>query len=349
MASTKIRKFKCIPVVQGTRTFYLAQLPASLVTRISYAAIRGKDEEEGAIQRVLNTRRIASVRDFTLQGGSFPSSLVLNWVSKSPGLVFDDDHIEIADKPRAAQIIDGQHRIAGIEAAIEEDPKIGSLQLPVAFFSNLSTQQCADIFLSINTEQKTVSRSLVFDLFGVASENMIDHVALRARDVAMFLHESEDSPYVGAIKLPGAAQRKGGIALSTVVAVLKPLVDDKGSFEQYDLRELETQKRVVLNLFRALHAKYGEEEWNSKSNVFLYASGFSAAVRFLQVKMLPLCAANRDFSQKRMAEAIRLEPGLMVGQGDLRGLGGGDSINKVYEALVEVFVQKSGLQRAIKL
>ncbi len=45
------------------------------------------------------------------------------------------------------------------------------------------------IFLAINTEQKTVPRSLVFDLYGIASESVIDPAAVRARDIATYLNE----------------------------------------------------------------------------------------------------------------------------------------------------------------
>lgn len=328
---------QAIPVEQGERTFLLTRLPARVITSISYAAVRGLDNEKGAVQRVLNARRIASVRDFTLQGGDFPSALVLNWASSSK-LAFDDGVLSFTPAERSAQIIDGQHRIAGIEAAIEERATIGDLQLPVAIYASLTTQECADIFLSINTEQKTVSRSLVFDLFGIASDALVDHVAVRARDVAMFLHESEDSPYNGQIKLPGSPRRRGGIALSTVVSAIKPLVEDKGSFELYGLVELEVQKRVFLNLFRALHGKYGAR-WDDLSNVFLFAAGFSAAVRFLQVKLLPYCSEEGDFSEDYIAEALNIDQGTFVSQGDLRGLSGGDSISQVYDALVEAFAQ----------
>ena len=201
-------------------------------------------------------------------------------------------------------------------------------------------RECADIFLSINTEQKTVSRSLVFDLFGIASDSLVDRVALRARDVAMHLHESEESPYEGLIKLPGSPRRRGGVALSTVVSVMKPLVEDKGTFELYGLTELETQKQVVLNYFRALHSKYGMQ-WDSPENVFNFASGFSAAVRFLQIKLIAYCAESGNFKQDAISAALEIDPSTFVSQGDLRGLAGGDSINQVYDALVEAFSQDS--------
>jgi len=54
---------------------------------------------------------------------------------------------------------------------------LGKLEIPVAFYQHLRTQECADIFLSINTEQKPVQRSLVFDLYDGASANVVDPAA----------------------------------------------------------------------------------------------------------------------------------------------------------------------------
>lgn len=338
----------CFTVTQGSRSFILTRFPASFVTSISYAAVRGKDEEEGAIQRALNSARISSIRDFALNGGSFPSALILNWVEGSSPPVEESGLLSVEEVHRSAQIIDGQHRIAGIEAAIRDRPSIGDLQLPVALYTGLSTQECADIFLSINTEQKTVPRSLVFDLFGVASTEFVDHVALRARDVAMFLHESENSPYNGQIKLPGSVQRKGGIALSTVVTAIKPLVDDQAVFAIYSLVELETQKRVILNLFGALR-KSLRENWDQKDNVFLYASGFAAAIRFLQVKMMPYCAEHANFTEDFMSGAIDFDTSSIVNQRDLKGLGGVDSVNRVYESMVSAFKISASETKQIQL
>jgi DNA sulfur modification protein DndB len=328
----------CFTVTQGSRSFILTRFPASFVTSISYAAVRGKDEEEGAIQRALNSARISSIRDFALNGGSFPSALILNWVEGSSPPVEESGLLSVEEVHRSAQIIDGQHRIAGIEAAIRDRPSIGGLQLPVALYTGLSTQECADIFLSINTEH----------LFGVASTEFVDHVALRARDVAMFLHESENSPYNGQIKLPGSAQRKGGIALSTVVTAIKPLVDDQAVFAIYSLVELETQKRVILNLFGALR-KSLRENWDQKDNVFLYASGFAAAIRFLQVKMMPYCAEHANFTEDFMSGAIDFDTSSIVNQRDLKGLGGVDSVNRVYESMVSAFKISASETKQIQL
>ena len=253
------QSFSYFEVTQNTKRILVTVLPAGIVVNISYAAIRGQSDEPGAVQRILNPSRISSIKQFTLKVGDFPGAIILNWVNKENPIQRSDNKLSFKLVGRSAQIIDGQHRLAGIRAAIEEDEKINALQLPVAIYENLTTRECADIFLSINTEQKTAPRSLVFDLYGLASEPTIDAAALRARDIAIFLNEEESSPYRDLIKLPGAPRRKGGIALSTAVTALKDLVEDRGNLEQIGATELELQRRIILNYFSVLAEKYGDE------------------------------------------------------------------------------------------
>ncbi len=334
MATKKAVKAPYIETKQGDRKFLLTKLTASVVTAISYAAIRGQTDEVGAVQRVLNQGRINSIKAFTLQGGDYPNAVVLNWVSQTNKLSASDGTLGFTIGSGLAQLIDGQHRIAGIKAAIEEDKNLGKLELPVVIYRNLSTQECADIFLSINTEQKPVPRSLVFDLYGVASESVVDHAAVRARDIAMFLNES-GSPYEGEIKMPGAAKRQGGIPLSSAVTGIKPLVEENGAFEQIAVNELELQKQIIFNWFTALQNIYGDI-WEDKGNVFQYASGFLAAMDFLRLQLIPYCNNKESFEVKTIQEALKLT-GSPIYQAEVKGQGGSEAQKKIYGRLQDAF------------
>jgi len=329
-----------IDVSQTGGKFLLTKMTAGTLTKISYVAVRGQSEEEGAVQRILSSRRIASIKEFTLAGGSYPNAIILNWVSDDNKLKRIGGKLTFADTADSAQIIDGQHRLAGIRAAISDNIKIAKLDLPVVIYEKLGTPACADIFLSINTEQKPVPRSLVFDLYGVAGEHIIDPAAVRARDIAVYLNEAEGSPYYGEIKFPGDAPRKGGVALSTVVSAVKSLVEEKGIFEQIEVKELEMQQQIIFNLFHALKLKYGEH-WEHKTNVFMYAAGFIAAMDFLALKLIPYCNNLESFTTKTIADALTLKaPGLIL-QEDVKGMGGKDAPKYVYEQLVAAFKAKT--------
>lgn len=325
-----------IEVKQGGRKFLLTRLSASVVTRISYAAIRGQSKEEGAIQRVLSQTRIASVKDFTLAGGDYPNAIVLNWVSDSNPISRASGKLSFRDERDSAQIIDGQHRVAGIKAAIEERADIGKLELPVVIYEKLTTKECADIFLAINTEQKPVPRSLVFDLYGVASEELVDPAVVRARDIAIFLDAEEDSPYHGEIKFPGTKTRRGGIALSTAVTAIKPLVEEKGGFEQIDIHELVVQRQIIMNLFVALQKKYGDL-WDDKSNAFMYAAGFMGAMEFLRLKLIPYCNLNGSFEVETIFNSLALSGQSLILQEAVKGFGGASASKEVYDLLVSSF------------
>lgn len=337
--AVKKQTFPCLHVKQEKHSFFLTRLDAKTITLLSYAAVRGQSPEEGAVQRVLNTSRIVNIKRFVINGGNFPNAFVLNWVNTEHPIEFTSNTIDIPLVAQSAQIIDGQHRIAGIREAIEEDAKWGKLEIPVVIYAGLGTQECADIFLSINTEQKPVPRSLVFDLYGVASVEIIDQAAERARDIVIFLNEDEDSPYHGQIKLPGAPTRRGGIALSTAVSAIKPLVEEKGDFERIGVKELNMQKQIILNLFSALSEKYGAKWWE-KENAFMYAAGFTGAINFLQLKLFPYCNQRSSFSAKTIAESLNMPENRLIEQADLKSLGGGEATRRVYERLNEQFRPK---------
>jgi DNA sulfur modification protein DndB len=342
--------FPFIRVQQSNRELILTRLPAGLLISVSYASIRGQSSEEGAVQRILNSRRITSIKAFTLEGGDYPGAIVLNWINDNNPLCKENNDLTFQKMSGSAQIIDGQHRLAGIKAAIDERSSVAELELAVAIYENLTTRECADIFLSINTEQKPVARSLVFDLYGLASEPLIDPAAVRARDIATFLNETQESPFFDQIKFPGAPTRKGGIALSTIVTSIKPLVEDKGGFEQVGIYEFEIQKQIVLNFFTALEQKY-ERDWESKLNVFQYAAGFSGAMEFLQLKIIPYCnsLSRISFTVDTIGNIINLNKGNLIYQSEVKGLGGKDAQKQIYQRLVDSFSPNIQISRNIEI
>jgi DGQHR domain-containing protein len=246
---------------------------------------------------------------------------------------------------RVAQIIDGQHRVEGIRAALKTKPVLGDLEIPVAFYQHLTTQECADIFLSINTEQKPVQRSLVFDLYNVASAHVVDPAAVRARDIASRLNEQDASPFKDLIRLPNVevvrapkAERKksAGVDLSTVVTSLKPLVEEKGVFEQVGITELEMQTSALLNFFNVLKEWYGGL-WSDKDNVFLTAAGFAGGIDFFKNKLVSYCNSKGSFETTTIQQAMDLDAQSVILRSHLKGLQGRHALRAVADMLVERF------------
>lgn len=177
---------------------------------------------------------------------------------------------------------------------------------------------------------------------------MVDPAAERARDIAVHLHEAEESPYRNLVKLPGAPPRKFGIALSTMVSSLKPLVEAKGPLEQIGVSELEVQKRVVMNFLTVLRKKYGTF-WDDRENVFQYGAGFAGAMDFFRSRLIPFCNAKRSFEVSTMSDALSLSPTDAIIQSAVKGMSGGQAAATVAEQLVERFHSDMGTTGALRI
>jgi DNA sulfur modification protein DndB len=319
-------------IVQHRKEMYQTSLPVKILTKISYSAVRGRDAEAEAVQRILNPRRISAIKDFALNGGDFPANVILNWVSQGEIGVNREGQVDIPQSERAAQIIDGQHRVEGLRAAFNEKPSIGDLVIPVLIYKNLKPQECADIFLSINTEQKPVPRSLVYDLYQIASSEFVDEAAVRARDIIHNLNSDENSPYRGFFKFPGEPQRRGGIALSTAVSEIKPIIEKRGDLDQIGVNSLNDQTKILNNFWTAVSELYGSQ-WTDSQNVFLYAAGFSGGTDFFRKKILNYCNSQQSFEVKTILNALKLPESELLWQKDVKGLGGREAPKIIYEKL----------------
>ena len=311
--------------------------PVKDILSLYYVAVRGRDEEEGAVQRILNPRRIRDIRDFILKGNQFFSSFILNWASSCP-IEYDGHTMRIPLVARSAQVIDGQHRLEGFKEAIKAKESVGETKILITLVQNLPTAQAANIFLNINSEQKSVPKSLIYDLFGEVEKNS-DHYLVRADDLAKRLQDDFSSPYFQCVKLPGAPRGSGTVDFSAMVSALKAYTGQEGGFHDFDLDDLESQYRVILNFFNVLRAGYDhkEGEWFKRStNPFMTNAGFRAGVEFLFKRMMPQCAAARSFQVEFMQKLLPLERFNLMERSEIKNMGGGEQREHIYQYLSSV-------------
>lgn len=314
----------CLATKFGEIPAYTFAVKAKHLIAIHYVAVRGRDQEEGAVQRPLSTRRINDIKNYILEGNTFFNSFILNWTDKNYSPVVAQQKITIPLVPAAAQVLDGQHRLTGLEAAIEQDISIGESDLLVTLCLGLATKEAAKIFLNINTEQRPVPKSLVFDLFGEV-ENDEDHAINRATDLARSLSDEADSPLYRLIKFPGAARGQGSIELSTFVAAFREHLKPKtGTFYNYKLRDFNKQRAAIANFFLALRDFYSDAGiWESTAkNPFIRAAGFNGAVDFFVDSLIKRCAEMSSFSVPTMKNFIGLDKEGLIAWDELKGKDG---------------------------
>lgn len=332
----KIFEAECIKTNLGDIETFTFSMPVKDVIHIYYVAVRGIDAEDGAVQRPLSRARIEKIKDYVLDGNTFLNSFILNWTESENAPTINGNKIKFPITAAAAQAIDGQHRLAGLEAAIEEAENIGELEIIVTLAIGLNTKNSAKVFLNINTEQKPAPKSLVYDLFGEI-ESDPEHAMNRATDIARQLNDEEGSPLHRLLKFPGSARGVGKIELSTFVNAYKKHFEPDGEFPKVKLRTFEHQHLVIRNFFSALKTVYSNDGlWtNASQNPFFKAAGFNGASEFLIAKLLQKCAEKGSFTIDTMLEVMSLEEGNLLQWNDMKGLDG-----KTAKKLVTDYLEK---------
>ena len=212
----------------------------------------------------------------------------------------------------------------------------------IVLTQNISTKDSAKIFLNINTEQKPVPQSLVYDLFGEIKNRQ--SVVVRATDIANRLNEDFDSPYYQCVKKPGAAQGIGKIELSTIVNSTKDYIKNDGIFDQLHVEDFELQYLVICNFFSVLKKAYQKDgSWLTSKNPFMTNAGFYAGVKFLCDDLILKCAEKSSFEQSTMSILMNIEDDNLLFKEDIKNLQGKEQRNEIYKYLKKAMM--SGLPK----
>lgn len=322
----------------GEKDAYIFSMRVEDLLPIYYVAVRGRDNVEGAVQRVLNKRRINSIKEFVLEGNTFFNLFILNWIDDKCPIEISQDKLIIPQVSAGAQVIDGQHRLEGLKQACEKDSKIGEQQIIVLLVQQLTTAEAAKIFLNINTEQKPVPSSLVYDLFGEVREK--NYYLVRAKDIANKLHEEPESPYYQCIKMPGAAKGVGRVDLSTVVNAIKQFTKEQGVFDEYNLKDFESQYKIFFNFFSVLRQYYDKEgSWLKAGNPFMTNAGCYSGIEFMCKEMIPKCVERKSFEQSTIEKLIPLDADDLLYKDELKNRQGKEQRNIVYQYLKSVLLK----------
>lgn len=306
---------------------------------LSYVAVRGRDKEEGAVQRVLNRSRIASIKQYVIDGNMFINTFVLNWTDKKITPSFENGVVSFPLVFSAAQLIDGQHRLEGLKEAMKIEPQIGSKKVLVSMVIGLSTKEAAKIFININSEQKPVPKSLIFDLYGITEDDK-NFAITRAGDIARELNENIESPYYNLVKYPGHPRGKGKIDLSTIVSTLKKYVDIDGKLNENNIRDLNFQSQIIINYFSALKFFWDKEDlWNNATqNVFFKASGFTAAIEFFFDNIFAKCVDKKNFKKDYIISLFDFSNNNLITYNDVKGSDGKTARKSISENLKRAMV-----------
>lgn len=189
----------------GGKQFYSFVTTPRNLLKIAFVNHRTLDDPEGhpTYQRLIQKNRLREIGLFIKSGGYFPNNLLVNFM-KSPRFdileksTASDVHrgqLYLPNTYKSAWIIDGQHRLYGYANL---DDKYLDDKLVVLAFENLKKEEEADLFVTINHEQKSVPKNLLDDLEGQlkwGSNDPSERVGALAARLSQKLNRDLASPF----------------------------------------------------------------------------------------------------------------------------------------------------------
>ncbi len=246
-----------VKLVQPIGEFYIGVVEARDLASISFSDIRrpeGRDIERYiGTQRDLSEGRVAEIKKYvTTVDACFPTSIIL---AISPNDVIVDEEqrmLRVRKDAQVAKIIDGQHRIAGLENYAGE-----LFQINVTIFIDMDLEDQAMVFATINLKQTKVTKSLAYDLIEYAESRSPQKTC---HNIAKLLNFRESSPLFHCLKILGKSSNHPleSITQSTFVDRVMKLVS-KDPMQDKDLikrgkklqraEDSEQKKLLFRNIF----------------------------------------------------------------------------------------------------
>lgn len=310
------KEINCLPAKQPIGEMYVCVIEPSFLQRITFANVRRNEsesrdvEEYVGVQRVLNPKRKKEIGKYVnFVDATFPNSIIVSMSSENAIFDSNNNKLYIRDEESVASVLDGQHRIAGLEY-LEKGKRFDCI---VTVFVDIELEDQAIIFSTINTEQQKINKSLAADLAEFYNSRSPQRTC---HNIARALRANERSPFHDKISILGSAKKEDGESLTQyqfVKELLKHIskspLEDRNTLKKTDfwgnkqkltcsdkersfccLRPLfvkdETDikiAQVILNYFNAVR-KMWPDSWNivRDNNILNKTTGYIALMKLFK-------------------------------------------------------------------
>jgi len=335
-----------LKVTQPIGDFYICKMNPSDLVEISYSDVRRLESQQReietyiGIERPLSPNRVRDIQKYVkLVDATFPSTIILS-IAPLRDLIDSEQQmnikysandndcgtLEIRRDKNIAKVLDGQHRIKGLEGYANSDRPF---QVLVAIFIDIELEDQAMVFATINLEQTKVNKSIVADLFEFARTRSPQKTA---HNIARALNEKDGSPFKGKIKILGIAEHSEDETITQatfVEALIRYITRDKltdrdllkrgkkparvGASEQsqlflrdYFLEEHDSEiAQILWNYFSAISIKW-PRAWGGVTQELILnrSTGFLSLMRFLKPAFLSLLNGNVIPSMEQFAQIM---------------------------------------------
>lgn len=324
-----------VPAVRGKlggKVFYSFVSTPKQMLKIAFVNHRSLNDPAGApsYQRLVSRTRLRQISRFIYGGGFFPTNILVNFISQCRFdlLTRDEDNnvsfgnLYLPSRYRSAWVIDGQHRLYGYAPLSE---KYLNQNIMVVAFQKLEKEEEANLFVTINHEQKSVPKTLLDDLEGElkwGSDRPTERIgAISARLIGLLNNDIGEMLYGRVIQqgIPATEKTcltvpalKDGLRRSGLVgmAILKKKEYSPGPLcETTDLGTLE-RARAVLNSYFQNIASANLSQWEAGRKGYLCTNVALQAYLQLFGTIIDYMESNKGLS------ARELEPSELISEID---------------------------------
>jgi DGQHR domain-containing protein len=307
-----------VGVIEAKDLFYIAESD-----RIRSEAL--EIPKYAGYQRAIDPTRVSSIKDYLQTPDcTFPSSIIItidsesidNWVDCK---MKNTSQLIVKKEIGAAKIVDGQHRVASLDALRD------NFDIIVTIFIDLDITKCAQIFAKINSTQKSVNPSIAFQLFGYGEKRSPQKTA---HEIADILNTTEGSPFYKKLRMLGTKEdwTEGTLSQSTFCKQVmrlytkSPQKDENAilrgdKLEQYTgcpLRKyfIEENDKIILEIVWKYFfqiAQTWKTQWEDKKGQSILAktTGFTSFIEVLKKWLIKSETLLTDDEIKRKLIEIR--------------------------------------------
>lgn len=254
-------------------------------------------------------------------------------------------------------IIDGQHRVKGLQEAKKET--IDGYDLLVSFIIGYDRAVVAKLFYTINYTQKSVSKSLLYHLSGEFSGELDEMTFLH--ETVKILNELEYSPFYKRIKMLGSIpgntpkeeRKRMTISQAFLIDYLKMTISksaERSIYQPifrcyYENENLQIEIiRFLLKYFSAVK-KAKKEDWDDPENSIICKTigvgAFIKVLHFLFVKMRvdefkgDSLGIEKVTTQDLVSKLDGINKINFSRTGEFGGVGSAGSLNRLKEKIIE--------------
>jgi len=214
----------------------------------------------------------------------------------------DKAFLYIPNKPDSVLVIDGQHRLRGLQETNEDLRK--NYEILVSFMLGFTRAVVAELFYTINYTQKSVNKSLLYDLMGEFSHELNEITFMH--EIVRVLNAVEKSPFYRRIKMLGVKEKDAGPEIKARMTISQAFLIDylvvtisrdamrSNIYPPIFLSYYQDKDkhpyiiRFLLNYFQAIRAKR-ESDWdNPTESIICNSIGIGALIRVMHFIFLKM-------------------------------------------------------------